>query len=122
MTRRTVFAALAAMLCLGKPATAQSPSPALTVSRMATPSAVGGKDTREEIRLPAVAVSGAPRTFQVVSIPVPEALLRASDVEVVIVPKGDFSVLGARTRKINARAGQNRVGITVGESMEPAVV
>ena len=42
-----------------------------------------------EITLPSVTVSGAPRSYQVVSIPVPDALENASNVEVEIVPRGD---------------------------------
>ena len=67
-----------------------------------------------EVALPPVTASGAPRTYQVVSIPLPEALAHSSDVEVVIVPKADFAVLGPRTRTINVRAGQKKVGITIG--------
>ena len=66
------------------------------------------------ITLPSVTVTGAPRSYQVVSIGLPEALARASDVEVVIVPRGDFAILGPRTRKFDTRAGQKRVGVTIG--------
>ncbi|HEY3745730.1 MAG TPA: NEW3 domain-containing protein [Gemmatimonadaceae bacterium] len=66
-----------------------------------------------EITLPSVTVSGAPRSYQVVSIPVPDALANASNVEVEIVPRGDFVVLGARNRSFSASATK-RVGITIG--------
>jgi NPCBM-associated, NEW3 domain of alpha-galactosidase len=66
-----------------------------------------------EITLPAVSVSGAPRSYQVVSIPIPDALARATDVEMEIVPHGDFTVLGARTRSLSA-SWKGHVGITIG--------
>jgi hypothetical protein len=66
-----------------------------------------------EITLPSVTVSGAPRSYQVVSIPVPDGLANASNVELEIVPRGDFVVLGARNRSFSAPATK-RVGITIG--------
>ena len=81
---------------------------------VATTSTVEKLGARDEVRLPAVTAAGAPRSFLVVSIPVPDTLSRANGVEVVIVPRGDFSVLGARTRNVNTRAGQKKVGVTVG--------
>ncbi len=66
------------------------------------------------VTLPPVTITGAPRSYQVVSIPLPEALAQSSDVEVVIVPKGEFTVLGSRARTINVRAGQKNLGITLG--------
>jgi hypothetical protein len=66
-----------------------------------------------EITLPSVTVTGAPRSYQVVSIPVPNALAGASDVQLEIVPRGDFVVLGARNRSLSMPATK-RVGITIG--------
>jgi hypothetical protein len=66
-----------------------------------------------EITLPSVTVNGAPRSYQVVSIPVPDALASASNVELEIVPRGDFVVLGARNRSFPASATK-RIGITIG--------
>ena len=68
-----------------------------------------------EIMLPSVTASGAPRTYQVVSIPVPDALSSVSLLEVIIVPRGDFTVLGPRTRSLDSRSGRkSRVGLTIG--------
>lgn len=68
----------------------------------------------DEIRLPVVSVSAAPRTYQVVSIPIPEVLADAGEVQVVIEPKGDFVVLGARTRTISISRGDRQVSVTIG--------
>jgi hypothetical protein len=68
-----------------------------------------------EIRLPSVSVAGPPRSYQVVAIPVPDALAHSSDVQVEIVPAGEFVILGPHTRQINPRAtGKPRVGFTIG--------
>ena len=68
-----------------------------------------------EIALPSVTVSGAPRSYQVVSIPVPDAMARLSDVQLVIIPRGDFVVLGPRSRDINPRSQhKTRMAVTIG--------
>ncbi len=86
-------------------------SPAATFA-----SAPKSDSTREvEIAQPSVTVAGAPRSYQVVSIPLPDALARSADIDVVIVPRGDFAVLGPRARHFDARTGQKiRVGVTIG--------
>lgn len=66
-----------------------------------------------EIALPSVSVSGAPRSYQVVSIPIPDAFAHAADVELEIVPHGEFVILGPRTRSV-ALGGKSRVGVTIG--------
>ena len=63
--------------------------------------------------LPSVSVAGAPRTYQVVSIPVPDAFAGAADVRIEIVPHGEFVILGPRTRSLSAASG-NRVGVAIG--------
>jgi hypothetical protein len=68
-----------------------------------------------EITLPSVIVSGAPRSYQVVSIPVPDAMMGLSDVQLVIIPRGDFVVLGPRSRDINPRTQlKTRLAVTMG--------
>lgn len=66
-----------------------------------------------EITLPPVTASGGPRTYQVVSIPVPDALARAPELQLEIVPRGDFMVLGPRTRTLSGSA-KSRIGVTIG--------
>lgn len=67
------------------------------------------------ITLPAVTASGAPRSYRVVSIPVPVALSQAPDVQVEIIPHGEFVVLGPRTRSLVFSDGRRtRLGITIG--------
>jgi hypothetical protein len=66
-----------------------------------------------EITLPSVTVAGAPRSYQVISVPVPEAFAHVMKLDVEVLPKGDFIVLGphSRTLPISARS---KVGITIG--------
>jgi hypothetical protein len=66
-----------------------------------------------EISLPSVSASGAPRSYQVVSIPIPDALVHSVDVELEVVPHGEFVILGPRRRTL-APAGKGRVGVTIG--------
>lgn len=65
------------------------------------------------IKLASVIASGAPRSFQVVSIPVPEAFSQVVQLELEIVPHGDFVILGSRTRSLNG-SNRRRVGVTIG--------
>jgi hypothetical protein len=65
------------------------------------------------ITLPSVAVSGAPRSFQVVSIPIPEAFADVMKLEVELVPRGEFAVLGPRTRVLPI-SNRRRIGVTIG--------
>jgi hypothetical protein len=48
-----------------------------------------------------------------VSIPVPDALAHSTDVQLEIVPRGEFVILGPRTRSLPP-AGKSRVGVTIG--------
>jgi len=66
-----------------------------------------------EIRMASVTASGAPRSYQVVSIPVPEAFAHVMKLEIEVVPRGEFVVLGPRTRSIPL-ASRRRVGVTLG--------
>lgn len=82
------------------------------VPRVATDSA-----RRPETTLPAVTSAGAPRTYQVVSIPVPEAFANAAEIDVEILTQGEFVVLGARTRKLGGPgARKSRLTVTIGIS------
>jgi hypothetical protein len=115
----SIVVSLAAAVCaLALPARAQSSSAASQPGSSPSASFASAPRTDSshevEITLPSVTASGAPRSYQVVSIPLPDAFASSSDVEVVIVPRGDFAILGPRTRNVNVRAGQKRVGITVG--------
>jgi hypothetical protein len=60
-----------------------------------------------------VSLTGAPRSYQVVSIPIPEAYAHSAGVELEVVPRGEFVILGPRTRPLSASA-RNRVGVTIG--------
>ncbi len=62
---------------------------------------------------PAVYASGAPRSYQVVSIPIPDALAHSTNIQIEIIPHGDFVVLGARARTL-APSTRNKVGVTIG--------
>ena len=91
---RLAISSLVALCALAPTARAQSSSPVVAVGA------------------PVIAV-GAPRSYQVVSILVPNALAQSPEVEVVIIPRGDFAVLGSRARTLNVR-GLKRVGVTIG--------
>lgn len=82
-----------------------------TLATAIGPKADSAGDT--QITLPSVTGSGAPRSYQVVSIPIPDAFARSTGVELEIVPHGEFSVLGPRTRSLT-QAGTSRVGVTIG--------
>jgi hypothetical protein len=100
-------------------AAAQSNLPAAPSRELRPPSLTavsgpGADSSREiDITLPSVAGTGGPRTYQVVSIPIPDALAHSADVELEIVPHGDFMILGPRTRSISP-SGKNRIGVTIG--------
>jgi hypothetical protein len=66
-----------------------------------------------EIGLPSVTAAGAPRSYQVVSIPVPDAFAHSPEVVLEIVPRGQFVILGARKRML-PQSGKSRVGVTIG--------
>jgi hypothetical protein len=67
----------------------------------------------QETRQAAVTASGAPRSFQVISIPIPEVFAGVMSLNVEIVSHGDFTVLGARTRSLPLTS-RKRVGVTIG--------
>src|SRR3954464_5982687 len=120
MRRATVLrwaSALAAGVCALPPlAKAQSsafPKSAVPASDLAD--AVPSDSARYGgTTLPSVTASGAPRSYQVITVPVPDALAPGTDVDVVIVPHGDFVILGARSRKLPAGAGQRKIAVTIG--------
>ncbi|HYU52621.1 MAG TPA: hypothetical protein VEK37_06735, partial [Gemmatimonadaceae bacterium] len=65
--------------------------------------------------LKSVVASGAPRTYQVISVPVPDALANSEHVEVVIAPRGEFMILGPRTRSMKpSSAPKARLTVTLG--------
>jgi hypothetical protein len=102
------FASAAAQSAgVGTPSGAARPTPITTGG----PRADSAGDI--EIGLPSVSGSGAPRSYQVVSIPIPDAFAHSADLELEIVPHGDFVVLGARRRSL-PQSGKNRVGVTIG--------
>ena len=68
-----------------------------------------------EVRLRAVVASGAPRSYQVVSIAVPDQLAGVSNVEMEIVPREGFAILGPRKRLLNGTSSRKgRIGVTIG--------
>jgi hypothetical protein len=105
-----------------RPATAQHDPRALggeAVTRvaMALPVAGGPTDSarRSETTLPSVTSSGAPRTYQIVSIPVPDLFASAAEIDVEIIARGEFVVLGAGVRKLGAPGTRkSRLTVTIG--------
>ena len=118
--RRTHVTALAlTLLGVASRAVAQGPAGTAQPSTMSTVSLTAGNAAPAdsagdiEITLPSVAASGSPRSFQVVSIPVPEAFSAVMKLELEIVPSGDFTVLGPRTRVLPT-SNRRRVTATIG--------
>ena len=85
---------------------------AVTPVAMASWRADSGKVA--EVRLPAIVVSGAPRSYQVVAVSIPDAIIAAQNASVEIVEQNEFSVLGARRRTIDTNARRTRLSITIG--------
>ncbi len=118
----SVVALVVVTLCaLVRPARAQSSRPprqsAATTQFSLTAPGAGRPDSarRIDVTLPAVASSGYPRSYQVVSIPLPDALAQSPNVEIEIVPRGEFVILGPRTRSLDPRSGHmQRLGVTIG--------
>lgn len=123
MKRLRSASILGAVLFVSMPARAV---PAQVVATAATPpgssvtargSVTGAGPSRPgvEIPMPAVTATGAPRSYQIVSLPVPDALAQLSDVKLEIVPRGEFVVLGVRSRDLNPRAQRkSSLPITIG--------
>jgi NPCBM-associated, NEW3 domain of alpha-galactosidase len=65
------------------------------------------------VMYPSVNGSGAPRSYQVISIPIPDALAHATNIQMEIVAHGDFVILGAHTRTLPAST-RSKVGVTIG--------
>src|SRR6476469_4319125 len=84
---RTLRLAAALLLSLSARISAQAVT-SVTPSGSAPVSPVTRADSGRaeiEIALPSVTVAGAPRSYQVVSIPVPDAMAQLSDVQLVII-------------------------------------
>jgi len=119
ITTPRVSVLLGIILCaLASSAGAQS-SAALaqpgSASSLTVATASGPDSVRDiEITTASTTVSGAPRSYQVVSIPVPDALTKSPAVDVEIIPHGEFTILGPRKRSFDARKGQLRIALTIG--------
>ncbi|MDQ3674804.1 MAG: NEW3 domain-containing protein, partial [Gemmatimonadota bacterium] len=66
------------------------------------------------ITLPAIIASGAPRSYQVVSLEVPASVGQASYFQLEILPRGEFVVLGSMNRYFPSEARTTRIPITIG--------
>lgn len=76
--------------------------------------AVADSAKEASITLPVVTAKGAPRSFQVVAIEVPAALNQAMRVEVEIVARGEFVLLGSRNLHVVRADGGTRIVLTIG--------
>lgn len=87
----------------------------MTFVAMVSPTHGADSARRSEIMLPSVTSSGAPRSYQIVSIPVPEIFANAPEIDVEIIARGDFVVLGAGVRKLGApETRKQRLTVTIG--------
>jgi hypothetical protein len=112
-------ACLAVLSALASPASGQRVTTGRAGELLASPIApiVARADSAKEatITLPSVVASGAPRSFQVVSISVPATFATAPDPQVEIIAHGEFVVLGPRTRAlVSGEVRKSRVAITIG--------
>jgi hypothetical protein len=107
---------LVSLLCApALQAGAQSLSPSSQPGAASAQTATADASREVSITAPAVTASGAPRSYQVVSVPVPDALSRRANVEVVIIPHGEFTVLGSHSRTLAANPSTSvRFGVTIG--------
>jgi hypothetical protein len=88
---------------------------AMTRVAMAIRTSAPDSARRPEIILSSVTSSGAPRSYQVVSIPVPEMFANAPEIDVEITARGQFVVLGSGVRKLGEpRTRKSRLTITIG--------
>jgi hypothetical protein len=62
----------------------------------------------------AVVAAGSPRSYQVISIPIPAEIPRTGDAIVEIVPQGAFVVLGAHVRSLSAMEHRPTFTLTIG--------
>ena len=114
-----ITACLAVISVLAPPISGQQLTPAggrgLLTSSVA-PHVVRADSAKEAtITLPSVVAAGAPRSFQVVSIPVPASFATVPDPQVEIIAHGEFVVLGPKTRALVSGEGRKtRVAITIG--------
>ena len=93
----------------------QSASPRIdAVSPVAMASWRADSGKIAEVRLPATVVSGAPRTYQVVAVSIPQAIVAAENATVEIVELNDFTVLGSRSRKLESNVRKTRLSVTIG--------
>jgi hypothetical protein len=111
------FLSFVALLCAptlsaGAQSLATSPQPGSTPAKTAFDA--GDSSAPGTITAASVTAAGAPRSYQVVSISVPEALSHAPHIEVTVRPRGDFQILGPRARSIDAGPGRNHVAVTIG--------
>jgi hypothetical protein len=106
-------AALAGSLYAQAPASVAPRAVAQSIVVASSSISIGDSASTAAIVLPSVRASGAPRSYQVISIPVPEALSHATRIEMEIVPHGDFVILGPQVRSLVGN-GKTRIGVTIG--------
>ena len=117
--RHSALIALGAVMVVAAPAAGQhrfsGKLVAARVTHALTTSSVADSVKEASITLPVMTASGAPRSYQVVTIEVPPALNQAARVEVEIVAHGEFVLLGSRNLYVVPGAGRNsRVVVTIG--------
>jgi hypothetical protein len=92
---------------------ASTPGDASRLASLVSSRSSSDSVTDIEISLPSVTASGAPRSYQVIPVPIPDAFARVMKLEVEVVPRGEFVVLGARARSLPISA-RSRVAVTIG--------
>jgi len=114
-----LFALLGVLLAARVPSAAAQESfaraqPGAGLSSVVAGPAAADSTSDIEITTKTLTVSGAPRSYQVVSVPVPDALAKSSDVSVEIMPHGRLHDPRFRSRSFDPLKGQSRLGVTIG--------
>jgi NPCBM-associated, NEW3 domain of alpha-galactosidase len=121
MTTRASWTVLLMLVLSGAlaSAAAQPSSPSVRSDGLKSANAVVWRSTEPDssgaraIVYPAANGSGAPRSYQVISIEIPDALAHATNIQMEIVAHGEFVILGAHTRTLSAST-RSKVGVTIG--------
>jgi hypothetical protein len=113
MMLAAAFGVFGALSSARAQSSASAPGDASRLASLVSASSRSDSITDIEISLPSVTASGAPRTYQVVPVPIPEAFAHVMKLEVEVVPRGEFVVLSARARSLPLSV-RKKVPVTIG--------
>ena len=117
MSRALLAVSIIALLCAPAPfAGAQSLTASAQPGSGPSSLAAYASDSSGDVTMfmPPVTASGSPRSYQVVSIFVPDYFAHHSSIGIEIVPRGEFTILGASKRTYAPRGNGKPFGVTIG--------